>query len=115
MSLEIEKSSTNAMRGTPMRDGSTSADTRESANSMLSRITAGDLTFFGAFLLPREFKLTGTFTPRRKSGSLKTSRLRAGVGPRLAPKGAAELCTVNASVAALKGSLDLFALRWHPQ
>jgi len=26
MSLEIEKSSTNAMRGTPMRDGSTSAD-----------------------------------------------------------------------------------------
>ena len=49
MSLEIEKSSTNAMRGTPMRDGSTSADTRESANSMLSRITAGDLTCFGAF------------------------------------------------------------------
>ena len=41
MSLEIEKSSTNAMRGTPMRDGSTSADTRERIASML--ITAPEI------------------------------------------------------------------------
>jgi hypothetical protein len=41
MSLEIEKSSTNAMRGTPMRDGSTNADTKERIASML--ITAPEI------------------------------------------------------------------------